>query len=508
MTIVAGVDFGTRSVRVSFVDSARGRIGCGEAAYDVGRDPRDPDCATQSHDQHLNSLVDAFAAARLDSGIDGSVIAALAVATTGSTVVPLDETLKPIDDYYLWCDHRAWREAEEISCFGHSLAALQYCGGVYSSEWGFAKLLHWLRNNPAKRASLATAAEHCDLIVATLTGVTDPAGMARSVCAMGHKWLWNSALGGLPDDAVLAAIDPLLGGLRDRFEGRYLTSDQIAGRLSEQWAAKLHLSAGIPVPVAALDAHWDAIGAGCRLGDVVNVVGTSSCIMALSQSARAMPGIPGVVPGSIHPGLVGIEAGLAAVGDVFDSIARRAGSSVAQLAGQCAGHRAGQTGLIRLLWDNGDRSVLADPGLGGATLGWRLSHGPADELFAAMEGSAFHTRIILDRLAGHDVEIRRVINGGGIPRRNAKLNSVYANILGKPVLVPDEDVTGLGSAIFAFLAAGTFASVADAQDVLCPPYRIFEPEADEAALYEQEYARFHELYFALSQQQGARHAVA
>jgi L-ribulokinase len=498
MTIVAGVDFGTASVRVSLVDDARGRIGSGAADYPVLRDARDPDLAAQRHDAHLAALQRAFAVALARSGENGREVAALAVATTGSTVAPLDEDLRPIDDYYLWCDHRAWREAAEITAAGDDLPALAFCGGAYSAEWGFAKLLHWLRHNPHLRTRMATAAEHCDVIVAMLTGVTDPAGMRRSICAMGHKWLWNADLGGLPSERVLTRVDPLLTGVLERLDGIYQTSDRVAGGLSDEWAARLKLRPGIPVPVAALDAHWDAIGVGCRRGDVVNVIGTSSCIMALSERLGPMPGIPGVVAGSIHPGYIGIEAGLAAAGAAFDAIASRTHIPIEALAAQIGGHRAGQTGLTRLVWDNGDRSVLADQRLAGMTLGWRLAHSAADELFAAIEGTAFQTRIVLDRLREHGVPIESVINAGGIPPRNPTLNRIYANVLGKPVLIPRGDTTSLGSAIFAFLAAGTFATVEEAQAALCPDYDVIAPDPGEQAIYEGEYDRFRDLYFTLS----------
>ena len=204
--------------------------------------------------------------------------------------------------------------------------------------------------------------------------------------------------------------------------GEYLTSDKIAGHLSAKWATELGLRAGIPIPVGAFDAHWDAIGANIREGDVVNVVGTSTCIMAMAPKAKLIPGVCGVVPGSVHPQFTGIEAGLSAVGDIFDAIARRANTTVAALSEGLDAWKAGQTGLLRLSWDNGDRTVLVNPELGGVTLGWNLVHTAQDELFAAIEGTAFHTRIILERMAEHGVRIDRVINAGGIPQKNEMLN--------------------------------------------------------------------------------------
>ena len=505
MTVVAGVDFGTLSVRVSIFDSVKGRLGAGLAEYPLTRSRQDPDLATQRHDDHMNALALAMSRALAEAGVPGREVAALALDTTGSSVVPVGEGLVPLDDYYLWCDHRAWREAGEITAMAHEtrLPAIDWCGGVYSTEWGFSKLLHWLRHNPDARQRLVTALEHCDMVAATLCGITDPDQVPRSVCAMGHKWLWNPAWGGFPDEAFLRQVDPLLGGIRERLRGRYATSDTLAGRLSSAWAGRLGLSPGLPIPVGAFDAHWDAIGAGVRLGDVVNVIGTSTCIIAISEADSLIPGVCGVVPGSVHPRYTGIEAGLSATGDIFDAIARRAGRMVAALSAGLGDWRAGQTGLLRLTWDNGDRTVLVNPELGGVTLGWNLSHTPEDELFAAIEGTAFHTRVILDRMAAHGVPIRRVINAGGIPRKNPVLNRVYANVLNTPILVPDEESTSLGSAIFAFLAAGAFPSIEAAQDALCPRFSTITPEPDAVARYDELFPLYRDLYFALGRQTSA-----
>jgi L-ribulokinase len=499
MAIVAGVDFGTLSVRVSVVDSERGRLASAMSEYPLVRKREDPDHATQSHAAHMGALADAMRKAVAQAGVAGGAIEAIALDTTGSSVIPVGQDLAPLDDYYLWCDHRAKNEAAEITASAHrdKLENIEWCGGVYSSEWGFSKLLHWLRHNPERRARMATALEHCDMVAAVLCGITDPAEAPRSVCAMGHKWMWNAALDGLPPERFLAGVDPLLAGVRAKLGGRYATSEQIAGRLSPEWAEKLGLSPGIPIPVGAFDAHWDAIGAGIREGDVVNVVGTSTCIMAIAKETGLIPGVCGVVKGSIHPSYYGIEAGLSATGDIFDAIARRAGGTVAALSKEIEAYRGGQTGLLRLTWDNGDRTVLVNPELGGVTLGWNLTHTAQDELFAAIEGTAFHTRIILERMAEHGVPIRRVINGGGIPQKNETLNRVYANVLGKPVLVPESEVTSLGSAIFAFLAAGAFKTIEEAQERLCPKYRVVEPDPKEHAVYEKLFPLYQKLYFSL-----------
>jgi L-ribulokinase len=498
MATVAGVDFGTLSVRVSIVDSERGLLASAIAEYPLHRKREDPDFATQSHGDHMKALAQAMRQAVQSAGISGQDIRSIALDTTGSSVIPVGEGLVPLDDYYLWCDHRAKQEAAQITELARleKLQAIEWCGGVYSSEWGFAKLLHWLRHNPEKRSQFASAFEHCDMVAATLCGITDAKSVKRSVCAMGHKWMWNASLGGLPSESFLAKVDPLLAGVRVKLDGEYSTSDRIAGTLCSCWAEKLGLRAGIPIPVGAFDAHWDAIGAGAKQGDVVNVVGTSTCIIAYAPKAELIPGVCGVVPGSVHPQFTGIEAGLSATGDIFSAIAGRANTTVEELSKGLENYRAGQTGLLRLTWDNGDRTVLVNPNLGGMTLGWNLQHTAQDELFAAIEGTAFHTRIILDRMSEHGAPTKRVINGGGIPQSNRVLNQIYANVLGRPVLVPASKVTGLGSAIFAFLAAGIFPTIEEAQQRVCPAHTVYEPQPEAQKTYAELYELYRKLYFA------------
>ena len=499
MAIVAGVDFGTLSTRVTLLDSETGRLGTASAGYPLKRTRNDPDFATQSHEDQMNALAKAMRQVLAETGVDGASVEALAIDTTGSSVIFVDEHMQPLDDYYLWCDHRALREAQQITALAHkrNLEAIEWCGGVYSHEWGWAKLLHWLRHNPEKRERFASAFEHCDMVAATLCGVKEPAGVQRSVCAMGHKWLWNPKWGGYPPQEFLSELDPLFEGIRDKMVGPVLTSDHLAGHLSPEWAETMGLRAGIPMPVGAFDAHWDAIGAGCREGDVVNVVGTSTCIIAMGEKAGLIKGVCGVVPGSVDPSLVGVEAGLSAVGDIFEAIAKRAGTDVKTLSQGLEQYRPGQTGLLRLTWDNGDRTVLVNSELGGVTLGWNLLHTAQDELFAAIEGTAFHTRIILERLAEGAVPTERVINAGGIPQHNKMLNQVYADVLNKPVLVPDSPTTSIGSGIFAGLAAGIFHSIREGQERMCPKHIVYTPRPEQVAIYERMYGLYRSLYFAL-----------
>jgi L-ribulokinase len=320
---------------------------------------------------------------------------------------------------------------------------------------------------------------------------------------MGHKWMWNEQLGGLPPENFLSKLDPLLTGVREKLDGVCATSDQIAGRLSAVWAERLGLKAGIPIPVGAFDAHWDAIGAGAKEGDVVNVVGTSTCIIAYVNKAELIPGVCGVVRGSVHPQFTGVEAGLSATGDIFSAVAGRANTSVAELSKGLEGYQAGQTGLLRMTWDNGDRTVLVNPNLGGITLGWNLQHTAQDELFAAIEGTAFHTRVILDQMSEYGAPTLRVINGGGIPQNNPVLNQVYANVLGRPVLVPSSKVTGVGSAIFAFLAAGAFSTIEAAQKQICPSHTVFAPEPKAQKVYHPLYDLYRRIYFDFGKPAGS-----
>jgi L-ribulokinase len=497
MAIVAGVGFWTLSVRVTLVDSERGVLGSAIGEYPLHRKREDPDFATQSHEEHMRALAAATREALKQSGVSGGGVEAIALDTTGSSVIPVDAGMAPLDDYYLWCDHRAKGEAAEITEAAHreGLKAIDWCGGVYSAEWGFAKLLHWLRHNPKKRENFASAFEHCDMVAATLCGITKPFEVKRSICAMGHKWMWHAELGGLPAEEFLVKVDPLFAGVRQKLEGKYETSYKIAGTLSASWAEKLGLRAGIPIPVGAFDAHWDAIGAGAREKDVVNVIGTSTCIIGISKQSKLVPGVCGVVKGSVHPAYTGIEAGLSATGDIFAAIARRANTTVGELSQGLEKHRAGQTGLLRMTWDNGDRTVLVNPNLGGITFGWNLQNTAQDELFAAIEGTAFHTRIILDRMAEYGASMERIINAGGISTSNPALNQIYANVLGRPVLVPSQKITSLGSSIFAFLAAKAFPTIEAAQDKICPSYVVFMPKPEEQRVYDGLYALYRSVYF-------------
>jgi len=497
MVLVAGIDFGTLSVRVSIYSSQHGLLGMGTAEYPLKRKKDDPDYATESHADHMRSFVEAFGRALKAARIDGASIQALAADATGSTIVPVDANLAPLDDYYMWCDHRAKAEAALITETARrmGLEALEWSGGTYPAEGGFAKLLHWLRHNPEKRGRLAAVLEHVDMFPATLCGVRTLEKIARSIAVAGPKWMWNPDLGGWPPAEFLAAVDPLFEGILAKLAGRMSRLGEPAGFLSGEWAARLGLKPSIPVATCGLDGHLDTLGAGIREGDVVTVLGTSAPIMALARKTRPIPGTCGAAFGAVHPDMYAIEAGLGASGDLWEAIARRAGAGVSELSRGLENYRAGQTGLMRLTWDNGDRTVLVNAELGGITLGWKLTHTAQDELFAAFEGTALHTRIVLERLQEYGVPFRRLIIGGRVPQKNKVITRIYANVLGKPVLAPEREATGLGAAIFAFLAAGAFRTVEEAEDALCPGYRIVEPDPQAVEVYNRLYPLFRRLYF-------------
>ena len=216
MAIVVGVDFGTLSVRASIVDSEKGMLASAVSEYPLHRKREDPELATQCHEDHMRALASATREALKQAAVPGEKVEAIALDTTGSSVIPVGAGMIPLGEYYLWCDHRAKSEAAEITEMARreNLEAIRWCGGVYSSEWGFAKLLHWLRHNPSERGKFASAFEHCDMVAATLCGITQPSQVKRSVCAMGHKWLWHPDFGGLPPEEFLVKVDPLLAGVR------------------------------------------------------------------------------------------------------------------------------------------------------------------------------------------------------------------------------------------------------------------------------------------------------
>ncbi len=317
---------------------------------------------------------------------------------------------------------------------------------------------------------------------------------------MGHKWLWNPRWGGLPAASLpVQARPPLRWRPRKDSAGSYLTSDHLAGISPPEWADSSASKPASPSPSAPSTPTGTPSAPAAARATSSTSSAPPPASSPWAEKTELVPGVCGVVPGSVHPSLTGIEAGLSATGDIFEAIAKRANTDVRSLSQGLEAYKPGQTGLLRLSWDNGDRTVLVNPELGGLTLGWNLLHTAQDELFAAIEGTAFHTRIILDRMAEHGVPVTRVINAGGIPQNNTVLNQVYADVLNKPVLVPDGIPTSLGSGIFALVAAGVFPTIEAAQAKLCLPFRTYTPDPAAAARYDELFALYRAVYFAFGQ---------
>ncbi len=537
---ILGVDFGTDSVRALVVNAATGK----EEASQVARYPRwgqgrycDP--AKNRFRQHpldyIESLTEAVkgALARMPSGAARSV-AGIGVDTTGSTPCAVDRRGVPLaltrgfeEDpdamFVLWKDHTALREAEDINRTARSWGGTdftKYEGGVYSSEWFWAKILHVLRGNERVRQAAFSWVEHCDWMPALLTGAADPLAFKRSRCAAGHKAMWHPEWGGLPPEEFLVKVDPLLGGLRGRLYAETLTADRPAGRLSAEWAGKLGLAEGIPVSVGCFDAHVGGVGAGITPATMAKVMGTSTCDMIVAPpgevQGRTVAGICGQVDGSIVPGLIGLEAGQSAFGDVYawfmqllawplEAVAVKGDIAQAQkmreeirdgllerLTEEAARIPPEGTGLLALDWLNGRRTPDADQTLKGAVIGLTLGTTAPAVFRALVEATAFGSKAIADRFREQGVEVREVVALGGITQKSPFVMQVTADVLDMPIrVVRSEQAVALGAAMLASVAAGLYADVAGAQRALGSGFsRTYTPDPQRAARYRDLYARY------------------
>ena len=371
---------------------------------------------------------------------------------------------------WLWRDHTGHAEAAEITALAARIRPqyLAKCGGTYSSEWFWSKILHLQRTAPDVFAAAHSFVEHCDYLPAVLCGLTDPRTIPRSICAAGHKAMFNSAWGGLPDKEFLSQLDPSLASLRDRLYSNTVSSNHPAGRLCPAWAEKLGLRPGIAVAVGAFDAHMGAVGAGIREGTLVKILGTSTCDLMIHpnhQPLADIPGLCGIVDGSVLPGNYGLEAGQSAVGDMFlwfvnhlvpDCYGATTDAKFQAMEAALAPLRPGQTGLLALDWNNGNRTILTDTRLTGLILGQTL-HTTAHEIYRALiEATAFGALTIINRLEEYGVNVQEVVNTGGLAVKNAALMQIYADVIGRPMKISRSDQTcALGAAIFGAIAAGT-----------------------------------------------------
>ena len=481
-----GVDFGTNTARAVVVDCADGRaVGTAVADYPSGErgvllDPRDPLLARQHPGDYLDALRASVRGALAEAGADRSFSAGRVIGigtdTTGSTPLPVDEGNRPLaldprwkDDLaaqaWLWKDHTGAAEAEAITAAAarHAPELLAPIGGRYSSEWFWSKLWRCLKTAPDVFDAAASWIELADFVPAVLAGVRRPGEVLRCVCAAGHKAMYSRERGGLPPAEFLARLDPRLAALRARLFADAWPADRPAGRLCSEWAQALGLREGIPVAMGGFDAHYGAVGAGVAPGTLVKIIGTSTCDIAVAPARERLadiPGICGIVPGSVMPGCYGIEAGQSAVGDLLGwwagLVAGAEGDDAhARLSAGAARLRPGESGLLALDWNNGNRTILVDQRLTGLVLGQTLHTSPAEVYRALIEATAFGARAIVDRLTEYRVPIERVVCCGGIAEKNDLFMQVYADVLGHPMLVAGSPQTpALGAAISAAVAAG------------------------------------------------------
>lgn len=528
-----GLDYGTNSCRSLLVDLDNGReLGSVVFPYPSGKqgiltDPADPNVARQNPQDYLDGMIAIIRGALAEAeaqhpGFDASNVVGIGIDTTGSTPIPVDETGTPLAltpefsghpaaQVWLWKDHTGHAEAAQITALAAEMRPqyLAKCGGTYSSEWWWSKILRCKNTDPEVFAAAYSWIEHCDWLPAVLTGNEAPARAARSVCAAGHKAMYAKEWGGLPDKEFLAALDPALADLRDRLYEEAYSSDRAAGHLTAEWAAKLGLREGIPVAVGAFDAHMGAVGSGVQKGTLVKILGTSTCditVLPSEETLADVPGVCGIVDGSVLPGHYGVEAGQSAVGDIFlwfvnhlvpDSYGATQEEKFIEMERRLADSRPGSSGLLALDWNNGNRTILTDVRLTGLILGQTL-HTEAHEIYRALiEATAFGALTIIERMEEYGIRIEEVVNTGGLAVKNATLMQIYADILGRPLRVAASDQTcALGAAIFGAVAGGG-PGIGEIQEKCCRVReREYHPIPENQAVYRELYALYRELHDA------------
>jgi len=538
-----GLDYGTNSVRALVVDTADGRE-VATSVYNYKRGvagvilSRDPNLARQHPADYIEgaetSLRDALAEAKKKvRGFKPEQVVGLGVDTTGSTPLPVDEQGEPLAFArrfaknpaamaWLWKDHTSVAEASEITALARKIRPkyLAKCGGTYSSEWFFSKILHCLRTAPEVFDAADSWVELADYIPAALTGTQTRDKFTAGICAAGHKAMYNESWGGYPDREFLSHLSPKMGALRERLCAKARDVSAAAGKLTGAWAGRTGLRAGIPVAVGAFDAHLGAIGAGIAPGTLVKIIGTSTCDIAvwpLRGKLADIPGLCGIVPGSVLPDCYGLEAGQSAVGDIFNWFVNyiqpggtEAGSHETLTKG--AGRlRAGESGLLALDWNNGNRTVLVDQRLTGLLLGQTLYTTPAEIYRALIEATAFGALTIINRFEEYGVRISEVVNCGGIAEKNPLVMQIYADVTGRPMKVSRSAQTcALGAAVAASVVAGAhrdFAAAIDAMTGL--KARVFKPNAAAHTVYRDLYSLYSVLHdaFGKARWQGSLHSV-
>ncbi len=528
-----GLDYGTNSVRALVVDVADGReVGSAIWTYAHGHQgvvlDKDPNVARQHPADYLKgaelTIVEALAAAAdTVPGFAPSQVAGIGVDTTGSTPMPVDANgiplalqkrwaENPAAMAWLWKDHTGWAEAAEITKRAAEMRPqyLAKIGGVYSSEWFYSKILHCLHTAPDVFDAAHSWIELADFVPAAMTGTLHPDTFIAGICAAGHKAMYCKEWGGYPDAEFLAKLDPKLASLRDRLTPRVKAVDSAVGGLSPEWSQKTGLKAGIPVAVGAFDCHLGAIGAGVAPGVLVKIIGTSTCDITVkvnSDKLADVPGVCGIVDGSVLPGYFGLEAGQSAVGDIFNwfvEYVKPAGLGHVELTEQAAKLKPGESGLVALDWNNGNRTILVDQRLTGLLLGQTLYTTPAEIYRALVEATAFGALTIINRFEEYGVAIDTVVNCGGIAEKNAFVMQLYADVTGRPMKVSRSAQTpALGSAIAAAVVAKAHPDFATAIKAMTGlKEKVYQPDPAAHAVYKDLYAIYRTLHDAFGTETG------
>jgi L-ribulokinase len=526
-----GLDYGTSSVRALLVSTSGEEVAAHVFDYPHGASgvvisDRDPNLARQypgDYEAGAEAAVKGILKeANEKRGVRAEDIIGIGVDTTGSTPLPIDARGVPLaydkrfeNDVnalaWLWKDHTSHAEAEEITAVGGKQHPeyLAKIGNRYSSEWFWAKILHCARVAPAVFDAAASWVEIADWIPAMLCGSMQPAKIRRGVCAAGHKALFNAGWGGYPEAKFLAALDPQLERVRKTLPDKVYTAANPAGTLSANWADRLGLRAGIPVAVGAFDVHLGAVGSGIAPGTLVKIMGTSTCdlaIVPISEKIADVPGICGIVEGSVLPGFYGLEAGQSAVGDIFNwfvNVIVPGGTTQAdhaKLSEKAAALRPGESGLLALDWHNGNRTILVDQRLTGLIVGLTLHSSPAEIYRALVEATAFGARVIMERYEQYGCPAKRIVNGGGIAAKNPVAMQIYTDVMGRPLSVTRSQQTcALGAAIAGAVVAGEdaggFENFADAITAMASPAdRTFTPQPAAVELYNKLYKLYRRMH--------------
>jgi L-ribulokinase len=451
-------------------------------------DPKDHNLARQHPGDYLVGLEKcvkgALAQAKKKRGFAADKVVGIGVDSTGSSPIPVDAQNVPLAlakkwaknlsaQCWLWKDHTGWREAARITELAaqHRPHFIAKCGNIYSSEWFWSKIWHCLAVAPPVFDAAYSWVELSDWVPSVLAGISDPLQVKRGICAAGHKALFCDEWVGLPDKEFLAKLDPKLAALRDRLYEKAYDATEPAGVLCPTWAKKLSLPAGIPIAIGEFDVHYGAIGCGVTEGTLVKVIGTSTCdcgVVSATKQVPDIPGICGIVKGAILPGYYGLEAGQSAVGDIFkwwvEVVCEGDGALHKKLAAEVATQKPGQSGLLALDWNNGNRTILVDQRLTGLLLGQTLHTTKAEIYRALIEATAFGARAIIERFKEYGVPLDRIVCAGGIARKDPLLMQIYADVTGCTMLVAgSSQACALGSAISAAVLAGAHKDFPTAQ---------------------------------------------